>query len=136
MRLIDCDALKKEWSMADRCEDCPQKVIACQYDQVFTRMDICQMLDDAPTVGGWISVKDRLPDDGMTGKLVYDTANGVHICSEAVTIQFPDGKTRISSDRKLVEWMFANWDRTKPMPDDITHITHWMPLPEAPHDAP
>ena len=61
MRLIDADALKKEWGFGDKCEECPQNVRICQYEQEFSRMDICEMLDDAPTVCGWISVKDRLP---------------------------------------------------------------------------
>ena len=62
MRMIDADALKKDWSMANKCEECPQDARKCQYEQNFTRMDICDMLDEAPTVGGWISVKDRLPE--------------------------------------------------------------------------
>ena len=63
MRLIDADALKKDWSMANKCEECPQNARKCPYEQNFTRMDICEMLDEAPTVGGWISVKDRLPEE-------------------------------------------------------------------------
>lgn len=59
MRLIDADALKKDWSMANKCEECPQDARQCQYEQDFSRMDICEMLDEAPTVSGWISVKDK-----------------------------------------------------------------------------
>lgn len=50
MRLIDADALKKEWGMANKCEDCPRDARKCQFSMVLTRMDICEMLDEAPTV--------------------------------------------------------------------------------------
>jgi hypothetical protein len=63
MRLIDADALKKDWSMANKREECPQDARQCQYEQDFSRMDICEMLDEAPTVSGWISVNDRMPEN-------------------------------------------------------------------------
>ena len=98
MRLIDADAAVNEiddvFSVNDGMALIPIGITKALVRSLLTLETI------TPTVGGWISVEDRLPDDGMTGKLVYDTENGVHICSEAVTIQFPDGKTRISSDRK------------------------------------
>lgn len=71
MRLIDADAMKKEWSMGDKCEDCPQNARRCQYDVDFSRMDICEMIDEAPTVGGWISVKDRMPPNDDTKVMTY-----------------------------------------------------------------
>lgn len=49
-RLIDADALKREWHMGEKCEECEQDARQCQYVDSFTRMDICSMLDDAPTV--------------------------------------------------------------------------------------
>jgi hypothetical protein len=63
MRLIDADALKKEWSMGDVCKTCVQDTRQCGNDYCFSRMDVCGMIDDAPTVGGWISVKDRMPEE-------------------------------------------------------------------------
>lgn len=106
MRLIDADALKKIWSMADRCEDCPQDTRRCQYEQVFTRMDICEMLDETPTVGGWVSVKDRLPE----------IQTFVLLCAKHGDAAF----TTIGCRRSLV-------DRTVEK-----EYTHWMPLPEPP----
>lgn len=102
MRLIDCDALKKDWSMADRCEDCPQKVIACQYDQDFTRMDICQMLDDAPTVGGWISIEDRLPDDARRVLCCTKTQKGNY---NIVIGYYMGGLWRCGMNSNVVYWM-------------------------------
>ena len=72
MRPIDADALKKDWGMANRCEDCPRDARDCQYGMVLTRMDVCDMLDDAPTVGGWISVKERMPDLDEQVLIVYE----------------------------------------------------------------
>lgn len=51
MRTIDADAFEREVMMMpdeELCEDCCYNVLA--------------KLDDAPTVSGWVSVKDRMPD--------------------------------------------------------------------------
>ena len=67
VRLIDADALIeniKGWY----CKDCDNsnyvRCRACGTD------DAINAIDEAPTVGGWISVKDRVPEDGET-VLVY-----------------------------------------------------------------
>ncbi len=112
MRLIDVDALKKELRMADRCEDCERNARDCQYVYGFTRMDICSMLDDAPTVEmpGWISVQDRLPEKNVP-VLVYEKHGYVYV------------------DRLEAEcaWQIA-------ITPSIV-ITHWMPLPEPPEEV-
>ena len=110
MRLIDADALKKSWSMADKCEDCTQDARHCRYEQDFTRMDICEMLDEAPTVTGWISVEDRLPEPGYY----------VLMCLRDVftTIGLHTGQ----------EWVEKGTGQTIP-------VTHWMPLPEPPEEV-
>ena len=54
MRLIDADALKADCGMKDDCADCDKelrgKSKACEFDRVYTKMDFCGWLDDAPTV--------------------------------------------------------------------------------------
>ena len=54
MRLIDVDALKADYGMKDDCADCDKelrgKSKACEYDRVYTKMDFCGWLDDAPSV--------------------------------------------------------------------------------------
>ena len=47
-KLIDVDELRKYIGLSERCEDCDRDKNACRYDQVFTRMDFCGWLDDAP----------------------------------------------------------------------------------------
>ena len=65
MRLIDADALKETLGMKDDCADCDKelrgKSKACEFDRVYTKMDFCGWIDDAPTVypeppkmGKWI----------------------------------------------------------------------------------
>lgn len=125
MRLIDCDALKKDWSMADHCEDCPQKVIACQYDQVFTRMDVCQMLDDAPTVSGWVSVKDRLPKS---------MGNKVLVWLEHEDYVGYIGYGHYEKHKGGEAWY--DLEHNEQFAKRGYSVTHWMPLPEAPHDVP
>ena len=48
MKLIDVDELRKYIGLSERCEDCDRDKIACQYDQVFTRMDFCGWIDEQP----------------------------------------------------------------------------------------
>lgn len=94
-RLIDADAFEREVMMMpdeELCEDYCYNVIA--------------KLDDAPTVGGWVSVKDRLPDKPC-GCLVFN----------------------IYGWRALDFWEGDGWAIS-----DENEITHWMPLPPGPED--
>lgn len=50
MRLIDIDTFRKDWGLAERCEDCERDARGCQYDQIYTRMDFCGWLDDAEII--------------------------------------------------------------------------------------
>lgn len=50
MRLIDADALKADWKMGDKCEECDCDARSCQYEDRFSRMDVCGMIDEAPTI--------------------------------------------------------------------------------------
>lgn len=49
-RLIDVDAFKSDYSMADECGDCKTKVRDCEYDRTYTKMDFCYWLDNAEVV--------------------------------------------------------------------------------------
>ena len=48
--LIDIDALKKGYRMGNDCNDCETDWKSCQYDRVYSKMDFCGWLDDAPVV--------------------------------------------------------------------------------------
>lgn len=52
--LIDRGAFKADYGMKDDCADCEKemhgKVKACEYDRIYSKMDFCGWLDDAPPV--------------------------------------------------------------------------------------
>ena len=50
MKLIDVDALRADYGMADDCKDCETGYRSCEYDRIYSKMDFCGWLDDAPTV--------------------------------------------------------------------------------------
>ena len=53
-RLIDADALKVAHGMKDDCADCDKelrgKSRSCEFDRIYSLMDFCGWLDDAPTI--------------------------------------------------------------------------------------
>ena len=60
-RLIDVDALRADYGMAEDCKNCKTGYRSCEYDRIYSKMDFCGWLDDAPTVdavqvrhGRWI----------------------------------------------------------------------------------
>ena len=70
MKLIDVDALRADYGMAEDCKDCKTGYRSCEYDRIYSKMDFCGWLDDAPTVdavpvvhGHWI--KKRYWSDGV-----------------------------------------------------------------------
>ena len=108
MRLIDADALKdalgiwREWENA---------------------LYVDMIIDQAPTIGGWISVEDRLPNDK---KLVY--------------LWFMQGskwKSPIPFVGRYDPVGYGGW-RIYGVDDDlldIFQVTHWMPMPELPEES-
>ena len=64
MRLIDADKLKAVHGMKDDCADCDKelrgKSRSCEFDRIYSLMDFCGWVDDAPTIeperkhGKWI----------------------------------------------------------------------------------
>ena len=97
-RMIDADALKKE--------------LAPQNDWSWGNGTyVRDMIDAMPTVGGWISVKDRLPEE-----------NGVYLVFVArgyVEFYTLLDKTWFSSTFNICDDGF---------------VTHWKPLPEPPKE--
>jgi len=119
MRLIDADALWHNMETADWYNNADRDEVA---EPLVLR---------SQTIGGWISVKDDLPNE-------HDSifANCKHLSKHMwvkesdnviVYVRFPDGTGR-STEGRLQDGKW--WTRVSPMLEPV--VTHWMPLPEPP----
>lgn len=106
-RMIDADALYEAVSdHVTTVSVCPTVDWARGKSQM---KEIClEDIANAPTVGGWISVKDRLPDT-YKSVITYDKYSGV-------------SENWLLRSRPCVSWSQG------------FHVTHWMPLPEPPKE--
>ena len=48
--LIDRDAFRAENGLNAKCEHCPTNTYECQRDMIHTKMEFCEMLDDATVI--------------------------------------------------------------------------------------
>lgn len=67
MRLIDADVLKADYGMAEDCKNCKTGYRSCEYDRIYSKMDFCGWLDDAPTVDAVQVVHGHWIDRGYLG---------------------------------------------------------------------
>ena len=109
MRLIDADALVDAMTGACNIFD------AHGVDTTLART-LITIADKAPTIGGWISVKDRLPEEDMGACIVYDGFRVQH------------------ADHLIIdgEHIWSTPDCYES--EEIRGVTHWMPLPKPPED--
>ena len=96
MRLIYADALFKNMEKASWFNNADR-------DEIAERLVLT-----APTIGGWVNVKDRPPEEDGD-YLVYSTFGLID------RLRFADG---------------AWWDYGAECQPEV--VTHWMPLPEPP----
>ena len=117
MRPIDADALMESIGCADAVKYGNRD--RAQQDTSYSTMmlyEIRNEIDAQPTVGGWISVKDRLPgcDDGVVLAIA----------------EYDDGWCTVLAWRNEK----TGWDTDDPLFEDGMEVTHWMPLPEPPKE--
>lgn len=111
MRLIDADALKA------RCGDWYTE----EGPESGFIGTIGRLLDHEPTVGGWISVKDKLPDrNGLY--IVYGQTKAMR---ELLPDNDPIWMCYYRKDRGFYDTELCR---------GYDFITHWMPLPEPPEE--
>lgn len=103
MRLIDADKMRENlvWCKSQ----------SSSYNDYWD--DVIERLDAQPTVSGWVSVKDRLPEHGKR-YLIYATS-GDNKIGHITTAAF-GGHFALSG-------RCAYWK-----------VTHWMPLTQPPED--
>ena len=133
-RLIDanalCRVLNDHW-LATSPSDRDTAEVAAE------RAAMCRGLDDAmriveqmPTVGGWISVKDRLPEkDGQY--LVCLNQTRLMVVPFAKTLE--DVDRDVFKGRDEPGWF--EWDTEWCWFYEVTNVTHWMPIPELPKEV-
>lgn len=93
MRTIDADVLKEAFEVDG-------------YLSPYTK----RMIDSCPTVNGWISVEDSLPEEG-----------------KSVLVHYVDGWMPVA------HLLNGKWYQSGGETSWLS-VTHWMPLPEAPKE--
>ena len=112
-RLIDADALKatfQKWANVPEYNEAERHIIRAAMIAV----------DDCPTIDGWISVKDRLPDE-EDYRSCHENWDGCVIWTNG-------------SDIGLGWYSTITGDWADIYDCDIDDVTHWMPLPEPPKE--
>lgn len=109
MRLIDATTLKAEFTG--------------NFKNEYSKGEIHALIDLAPTVGGWISVKDRLPEKGKT----------VLVARKFVQPGKREKRYVETADWTGLSWSSAN-DEYRVHPQFHTDPYAWMPLPEPPKE--
>lgn len=126
MRLIDADGLLDE-ICRDQCER--------KYKDCDGTCSLAAYVENAPTVGGWISVKDRLPEQtpSLFSKFKdtdkWSKAMWV-MDSETVLVTVAAKGESIVTTGKLQDGKWC----TRISPVIEYKVTHWMPLPEPPKE--
>lgn len=143
MRLIDADAFEREvMMMTDEalCEDCCYNVLA--------------KLDDASTVGGWVSVKDRLPESGKHVLITCEIRSlygykKQYVCEAFYAAEHSISEGKYPDDTDCYDYseeddeyylkegwyeVIHNWDDYSSVVI-YDFVTHWMALPEPAQEA-
>lgn len=95
--------------------------------QTYNKEDVIRAVMDAPTIGGWISVKDRMPDKSGTYKLL--SGNGDEFYAEY---------DPCADDGKCFGWWheyFCGGGYIGTEFEVANDVTYWMPLPEPPEEV-
>lgn len=105
MRLIDADALREnmQWSIDHGMYDKPYDYLA--------------EIDDAPTVGEWIPVSEKLPEED--GEYLVASGEFIYVYSYGIPLMPMNERTR--------RW---GWYESTSEGDFYMDVDAWMPLPK------
>lgn len=107
-------------------DDCPYMgPLICDQTAILNDAITILKAHDVPetNVGKWISVKDRLPEEGVLVLVAFD-------------VDFGLGETRTVDTAMRQESVFCGGglDNYLAFPCEVD-VTHWMPLPEPPKEG-
>lgn len=114
MRTIDADAaraamLKIAEDSRPGAEECPmQTATGAWYVRMKTAEAVAEWLDALPTLGGWISVKERMPE-----------REGLYLCWTVFNGE---------ACYQIHLWKGGRWYW-------VHDVRYWMPLPEPPEEV-
>lgn len=109
MRLIDADALLAAYDTSHKGPPGAAR----------------KLIEDAPTVGGWISVKDKLPELNR-----YEEDGDTWLMSAPVLVATSKGLTIGYYEDDLDPKFKPGWNDREH--GERIRVTHWMELPERP----
>ena len=127
VRLIDANALDAAFTDLRFSADGTLAHWGDRPDWCLHGSEVEKLIENAPTIGGWTSVKDRMPEQAGYRCLV--------------SAEYGDGKrtvfTAFTGYGEPGWWTYESVYMEKVRESDNRvhhnyHITHWMPLPEPP----
>ena len=129
MRLIDAHALLSayEGTMKELVQVTNAENISLE-----TLSLLCgaKLIAEAPTIGGWISVKDAMPEeDGQYLVLL----NKTHLMVVSFAKKLEEVDREVFAGRDEPGWF--EWDTEWCEFYEVTAVTHWMPIPKLPQEV-
>lgn len=116
MRLIDADALDAAFTDLRFSADGTLAHWGDRPDWCLSGSAVEKLIENAQTIGGWTSVKDRLPED-EGDVLVYGVS--------------PRGRKKTA----IMNYLAFETDRPRWAHDGIWTVLYWMPIPEPPKEV-
>lgn len=133
-RLTDVDALCRvlndHW-LATSPSDRDTEEVAAERAAMCRGLDYAmRIVEQMPTVGGWISVKDRLPEkDGQ----YLVCLNQTHLMVVSFAKKLEEVDREVFAGRDEPGWF--EWDTEWCGFYEVTMVTHWMPIPKLPQEV-
>jgi hypothetical protein len=121
MRPIDADALKEPLELQRASY---ARIGATERAEAYA--NCLWEIEQAPTIGGWISVKERLPENQVTVLIVKELKSGQRNIGLGYCIpEYKHHDYTTGEDRIAPYWVCGG----------NNNVIYWMPLPEMPKEV-